>query len=76
LAAQTFGLVPTEQANENGTRHAEPVRSISNRPERREELRVNSAKHLLFLIANKQKQIPRAARDDIVGPSFIGLLPT
>jgi hypothetical protein len=39
------------------------------------ELRVNSAKHLLFPIANKSR-ILRAARDDIVGSFFIGLLPT
>ena len=37
------------------------------------ELRVNFAKHLLFLVENKQKQIPRSARDDIVGAFFISL---
>jgi hypothetical protein len=32
------------------------------------------AKHLLFLVGNEQKQIPRFARDDIVAPFFITLL--
>ena len=32
------------------------------------------AKHLLFLIENKQKQIPRSARDDIDEAFFISLL--
>jgi hypothetical protein len=31
-------------------------------------------KHLLFPIENKQKQIPRSARDDIVGAFFSSLL--
>jgi len=31
-------------------------------------------KHLLFLIENKQKQIPRSARDDIVEAFFSNLL--
>jgi hypothetical protein len=31
-------------------------------------------KHLLFLVQDKQKQIPRFARDDIVGAFFISLL--
>jgi hypothetical protein len=34
---------------------------------------LSAAKHLLFLVENKQKQIPRFARDDIVGASFISL---
>ncbi len=28
------------------------------------------AKHLLFLVKSKQKQIPRSARDDIVAAFF------
>jgi hypothetical protein len=35
---------------------------------------LSAAKHLLFLVENKQKQIPRSARDDIVGAFFISLL--
>jgi hypothetical protein len=29
---------------------------------------LSAAKHLLFLVENREKQIPRFARDDIVGP--------
>jgi hypothetical protein len=35
---------------------------------------LSAAKHLLFLVENKQKQIPRCARDDIFGTVFISLL--
>jgi hypothetical protein len=34
---------------------------------------LSAAKHLLFLVENKQKQIPRSARDD-AGALFISLL--
>jgi hypothetical protein len=34
---------------------------------------LSAAKHLLFLVENKQKQIPRSARDDAVGAAFITL---
>jgi hypothetical protein len=34
---------------------------------------LSAAKHLLFLVENKQKQIPRFARDDNAGGLFIGL---
>jgi hypothetical protein len=30
---------------------------------------LGAAKHLLFLVENKQKQIPRCARDDIIEAS-------
>jgi len=35
---------------------------------------LSAAKHLLFLTESKQKQIPRSARDDMVGAFFIRLL--
>jgi len=35
---------------------------------------LSGAKHLLFVVENKQKQIPRSARDDIVGAFFSSLL--
>jgi hypothetical protein len=35
---------------------------------------LSGAKHLPFLVENKQKQIPNFARDDIVGAFLIGLL--
>jgi hypothetical protein len=35
---------------------------------------LSAAKHLLFLVENKQKQIPRCARDDMVGTFFISLV--
>ena len=35
---------------------------------------LSAAKHLLFPIENKQKQIPLFARDDIVGSLFSSLL--
>jgi hypothetical protein len=35
---------------------------------------LSAAKHLLFLVESKQKQIPRFARDDMIGGSFSGLL--
>jgi len=35
---------------------------------------LSAAKHLLFLVENKQKQIPRSARDDMVAAFFIRLL--
>jgi hypothetical protein len=41
-----------------------PIRTVLSEAK---ELRVNSAKHLLFLVENKQKQIPRSAWDDMVG---------
>ena len=31
---------------------------------------LSAAKDLLFLVGNKQKQIPRSARDDMVGALF------
>ena len=34
---------------------------------------LSTAKHLLFLVENKQKQIPRFARDDIVEGFFSSL---
>ena len=38
------------------------------------DVRRSAAKHLLFLVENKQKQIPRSARDDMVAAFFIRLL--
>jgi len=35
---------------------------------------LSAAKHLLFDIENKEKQIPRSARDDIAGGFFDNLL--
>ena len=32
------------------------------------------SEHLLFLVENKQKRIPRSARDDMVAAFFIRLL--
>ena len=37
---------------------------------------LSEAKHLLFLLEDKQKQIPRCARDDIVEAFFGSLLKT
>jgi hypothetical protein len=34
---------------------------------------LSGAKHLLFLVENKEKQIPRFARDDMVGAFFSSL---
>ena len=58
------------------TCHAEPVRSISNGPERSEgaqdKLR-EARRGGLFLVESKQKQIPRSARDDMTGGFFSSL---
>jgi hypothetical protein len=34
---------------------------------------LSAAKHLLFLVENREKQIPHWALDDIVGPFLISL---
>jgi hypothetical protein len=39
-----------------------------------DSFRLSAAKHLLFLVEDKQKQIPRCARDDIFEAFFISLL--